>query len=87
MKKTFERFFVGFALFCAGTTAVSATTTVSNFPDWWKVSGDPADGVTRTQAHFFHANPNILPSPERVSELPLPEYWLVGHTGSDRLLS
>ncbi len=55
---------VGAALLCLGTPAALATTTVPDFPNWWKVSGDPLDGVTRTQYHAFHSDPNTAPSPD-----------------------
>ncbi len=51
-------------LFTAGTAF--GTTTVPDFPDWWKTSDDDPDGVTRIQAHFFHSDPNIMPSPDWV---------------------
>jgi hypothetical protein len=57
---------VGSGLLCLGTPAALATTTVPDFPSWWKVSGDPLDGVTRTQFHAFHSDPNTLPSPDWV---------------------
>ena len=51
------------ALLCLGSTAAFATT-VPDFPSWWKTPVDAPDGVTRTQAHFFHSDPNTMPSPD-----------------------
>lgn len=56
---------VSLALMLAAGT-VFATTIVPDFPDWWKNAGDPPDGVTRIQAHYFHSDPNIMPSPDWV---------------------
>ncbi len=50
---------------CALTSSMAfATTTIDDLPDWWKVPGDPPDGVTRTQFHGFHSDPATLPSPD-----------------------
>jgi uncharacterized protein (TIGR03382 family) len=68
----------GTALLGLGTPTALADTTVPDFPSWWKGPGDLPDGVTRTQFHAFHADPNTMPSPDWVYDgfdPVLPDIW------------